>query len=97
MNDNPAPDKREKLIGRVLSSSVVIEEHLTVGLSKFLEANGLTPEFREVVKEFVGPVIEVLHGLEGDVIDFARSVSKDNVVELTLVDSTKESDWDMER
>ncbi|OWK35148.1 hypothetical protein [Fimbriiglobus ruber] len=86
MNDNPAPDKREKLIGRVLSNTVVVEEHLTVGLSKMLEANGLTPEFREAVGEFVRPVIEVLHGLERDVIDFARSVSKDNVVELTLVE-----------
>ncbi|OWK41963.1 hypothetical protein [Fimbriiglobus ruber] len=97
MNDNPAPDRREKLIGRVLTDAVVIEEHLTAGLLKLLETNGFTPEFREVVKEFVRPVIEVLHDLERDVIDFARSVSKDNVVELTLVDSTKERDWDMER
>jgi hypothetical protein len=70
VNDNTDP--KESTVARVLTNSVVIEEHLTVGMSAMLKANGCTPQFQEVMGEFLKPVISLLGAMERDAISLAR-------------------------
>jgi hypothetical protein len=70
VNDNTDP--KESAVARVLTNSVVIEEHLTVGMSAMLKANGCTPLFQEVMEEFLKPVITMLGEMERDAVSLAR-------------------------
>lgn len=87
MNDNAAPDPRERMLTRLLTNTAAIESHLTKGLEAMLKANGCTPAFQLVMREFVSPALELMADLEKEVITFAR---KDQVKE-------KKRDLDLER
>jgi hypothetical protein len=79
MNDNVGPPREERLIGRTLASAVAIESHLTEGMDAMLSANGCTEMFREVMREFLRPVVALLSEIEADVIREARLLAADAV------------------
>lgn len=84
MNDNRV-DPREKMIGQVLASTVVIEEHLTRGLQAMLAANGVSTSIRDGVAEFIQPVLDMLAGIEGDVVRGARRSQATSILGYPLV------------
>jgi hypothetical protein len=88
MNDNGAPPAHDRLIGRVLADTVVVEEHLTKGLPAMLSASGIVPEFQEAVQTFIAPVIKILADLESDVIQYTREQRTEELLMADTLDGT---------
>ncbi len=84
MNDNRAPDQREKLIGRVLASAVAIEEHLTTRLAIVLNESGCTAKYQEIIREFIKPALAILGEMEGQVI---QQIRKEQIAEMLVADT----------
>jgi hypothetical protein len=52
---------------RLLTHTATIREHLTSGLDAMLKVNGCTPQFCEVLGEFLSPVIGLVAEMERNV------------------------------
>lgn len=75
-NDNNPVPPSEKIIGSTLATMTVLQEHLTNGLQAMLEANGVSPEVRDGVGEFVRPMLALADRLEADVLGYARQTAQ---------------------
>jgi hypothetical protein len=83
MNDKP---DREKLIGSILSKTVVCEEHLKK-VPEFLERSGCTPKFRAEVQMFLSPLIGILAEMEREVIQVTRMEQINEMLTASVRDS----------
>ncbi|HEX3146807.1 MAG TPA: hypothetical protein VHR66_01825 [Gemmataceae bacterium] len=60
-------------ITKLLTHAATIEEHVTKGLDRMLEANGVSEKLRSAVAEFIAPAIGLLRDAEKEVIQGRKS------------------------
>ncbi len=80
MNDNRL--SREETQVAILSTTTLIEDHLTRGLPKMLEANGASRRVVDAVQAFMKPVLERLHATESTVLAYTREPQKNRFHDL---------------